>query len=202
MKPLVALFALLASPVAYNFEPAQTTVEYSVDSTLHTVHGTFAFKRGTLNIDPASGRAEGEWAIDANSGASGSEARDGRMTREILEAAKYPEIVFRPDRMEGTISGYFAASRISRVIRPDRMEGTLAVEGESHFALHGIIAIHGGQHELVAQVDARAVAGGYDATAHFDIPYVDWGMKNPSNFLLRVNKVVKVTVHTVVHTGV
>jgi polyisoprenoid-binding protein YceI len=176
MKPLLALFALFASPAVYNVESAQTTVEYSVDSTLHTVHGTFALKRAALNLDPTTGRAEGELVVDANSGASGSEARDHRMTREILETAKYPEIVFRPDRIDGK----------------------LAPEGESHLALHGVIAIHGAQHELTAQVDARPIAEGYDATARFDIPYVDWGMKNPSNFVLRVNKVVKVTVHTVV----
>jgi polyisoprenoid-binding protein YceI len=178
MKPLLAFFALFISPVVYNVGPAQTTVEYSVDSTLHTVHGAFALKRAALNIDPATGRVEGELVVDANSGASGSEARDHRMTREVLEAAKYPEIVFRPDRLEGQ----------------------LAPAGESHLALHGVIGIHGAQHDLTAQLDARAIPEGYDATARFDIPYVDWGMKNPSTFVLRVNKVVKVTVHTVVTT--
>ena len=176
MKPLFAFFMLFASPVAYNMTPAQTTVEYSVDSTLHTVHGTFALKRAALDLDPATGKVEGELVVDANTGASGSDARDHRMTKEILETAKYPEIVFRPDRLEGK----------------------LAPEGESHLAMHGVIGIHGAQHELTAQVDARAVPEGYDATARFDIPYVDWGMKNPSTFILRVNKVVKVTVHTVV----
>jgi len=179
MKPLLALFALFASPVIYKVEPAQTTVEYMVDSTLHAVHGTFALKRSALSIDPGNGRVEGELAVDANSGASGSEARDHRMTREILEATKYPEIVFQPDRFEGR----------------------LAAEGESHVALHGVLGIHGAQHEVVAQVDARAISGGYDAVAHFNIPYVDWGMKNPSTFILRVNKVVQVTVHAVVHTA-
>src|SRR5215469_11341846 len=117
MKPLLALFALFASPVIYKVEPAQTTVEYMVDSTLHAVHGTFALKRSALSIDPGNGRVEGELAVDANSGASGSEARDHRMTREILEATKYPEIVFQPDRLEGS----------------------LAEQGESRVALHGVL---------------------------------------------------------------
>lgn len=179
MKPILALFALLSSAPVYNIEPANTQVEYMVDSTLHTVHGTFVLKKGTITVDPASGSAQGELVVDANSGSSGSDARDHRMTREILETAKYPDISFQPDRMEGA----------------------LATEGDSHLTLHGVMAIHGAKHELIAQVDARPVAGGYDATAHFDVPYVDWGMKNPSNFLLKVNKVVKVTVHTVVHTA-
>ncbi len=179
MKPFLVLFALFAPTAVYNFVPAQTTVEYSVNSTLHTVHGTFALKRGTLRIDPANGRAEGELVVDASSGASGSEGRDHKMTHEILETDKYPEIVFRPDHMDGK----------------------LEAQGKSEVKLHGILAIHGKQHEITAAVEAQAVAGGYDATASFEVPYIDWGMKNPSTFILRVNKVVTVAVHTVVHAA-
>lgn len=179
MKPMLALFALLVSPTVYNFEPAHTEVEYSVDSTLHTVHGTFALKRGTLRIDPDTGRVEGELVVDGASGASGSEARDKRMTHEILETDKYPEIVFQPDRIDGK----------------------LAPEGKSEVKLHGVMGIHGKQHEIAADVTAQAVPGGYDATAKFQVPYIEWGMKNPSNFLLKVNKVVNVTIHTVVRVG-
>lgn len=179
MKPFLVLFALFVQPAVYEFAPARTTVEYTVDSTLHTVHGTFALKRGTLRIDPASGRAEGELVVDAGSGCSASAGRDRRMTHEILEADKYPEFVFHPDRMEGK----------------------LEAQGKSQVKLHGVIAIHGKQHEITADVDAQAVAGGYDATARFEVPYIDWGMKNPSTFILRVNKVVTVTVHTVVQTA-
>ena len=179
MKPLLFLFALFVQPTVYEFTPAHTTVEYSVDSTLHTVHGTFALKRGTLRIDPASGRTEGELVVDASSGSSGTKGRDRRMTREILEADKYPDIVFQPDRMDGK----------------------LEEQGKSQVKLLGMLTIHGKQHEITAGVDAQAVAGGYDATARFEVPYIEWGMKNPSTFILRVDKVVTVTVRTVVHTA-
>lgn len=179
MKILLALVALVAPAATYHFEPPRATVEYSVDSTLHTVHGEFTLKRGTLSIDPLDGHVEGEVAVDAASGQSGNAARDNRMAREILESAKYPEIVFQPDRIEGQ----------------------LAAEGESHVKLHGLMAIHGARRELTADVEARAIPGGYDVTAHFQIPYVAWGMKNPSNFILRVSKVVNVTLHAIAETG-
>ena len=54
MKPLFAFLAIFISPVVYNVESAETTVEYSVDSTLHAVHGKFSLKRAVLNIDPAN----------------------------------------------------------------------------------------------------------------------------------------------------
>ena len=178
MRALLALFALLASPQVYRLEPAHTQVEFTVDSTLHTVHGTFALKRATLRVDP-DGRAEGELVVDAASGSSGSGARDKRMTHEILETEKYPEIVFVPDRVDGK----------------------LAADGKSEVKLHGVLTIHGAQHEVTADVTAQAIAGGYDATAKFDVPYIEWGMKNPSNFLLKVEKVVHIAVHTVVQAS-
>src|SRR6202030_3781855 len=103
-----------------------------VDSTMHTVHGTFTLKHGTLRLDPATGSVAGELVVDANSGASGNESRDHRMAREILESAKYPEIVFRPDRMEGA----------------------LAAAGKSQVKLHGAFSIHGAQHDVTAPVEA------------------------------------------------
>src|SRR5215467_5504858 len=86
-----------AQPLDLHLDPTQTDVEYHVDSTLHTVHGKFQLRRGELSFDPATGRASGELVVDAASGDSGSSARDHRMTQSILESARYPEIVFRPD---------------------------------------------------------------------------------------------------------
>lgn len=175
MKTAAALLLCCSvmAQTALTVDPARTKVEFSVGSTLHTVHGTFAVKRSSLRFDPASGKIEGELAIDATSGASGDESRDKRMHKEIVESAKYPEIVFRPDRVEGK----------------------LAPQGASQVKVHGVLAIHGGEHEITVPVDVLAADGKYQTTAHFDVPYVQWGIKNPSNFFLRVDKSVAITVH-------
>jgi hypothetical protein len=34
------------------------------------------------------------------------------------------------------------------------------------------------------------------AALTFDVPYVAWGMKDPSNFLLKVSKSVRVSIET------
>jgi polyisoprenoid-binding protein YceI len=163
----------MAQPARLEIDPARTSVEFTLGSTLHTVHGTFALKRSSMQFDPVSGKIEGEVAIDATSGESGNESRDRKMHREILESAKYPEIVFRPDQVEGT----------------------LAPLGASQVKLRGMLTIHGGEHEIVVPVDVQAGGGKYQAAAHFDVPYVQWGMKNPSTFILRVEKSVAITVH-------
>src|SRR5436305_7709028 len=87
--------------IKLHVDPAQSKVRWTLDSTLHTVHGTFAVKSGAMRIDPAKGKVEGEIVIDAASGDSGNDGRDKKMHREIIESAKYKEIVFRPERVEG-----------------------------------------------------------------------------------------------------
>jgi polyisoprenoid-binding protein YceI len=192
MKKLMRLFVpvcvsavLLAAgesvpslPRSLAIDPAQTKVEFTLGSLLHTVHGDFHLKRGTLRFDPQSGRASGELVVDAASGESGSPNRDKRMHAAILEITKYPEITFRPDRVDGRVSP----------------------EGKSQVQLHGIFAIHGEEHEILLPVTVDAAAGQYDVVGVFEVPYVSWGMKNPSTLMLRVNDKVEITIHTVVHT--
>src|ERR1700747_2999983 len=100
-----ALIALVVSgaaqDTAFQLDPAQTSVKFTVGDVLHTVHGTFHLKRGSLDFEPASGKISGEIVVDARSGESGSGARDHKMHKEVLESDHYPEIAFHPDRVEG-----------------------------------------------------------------------------------------------------
>jgi polyisoprenoid-binding protein YceI len=102
----IACVASVAQGVAFQLDPQHTTINYTLGDALHTVHGTFRLKQGTLRLDrssgdPASGRLAGEIIVDARSGQSGSEMRDHKMHREVLESDRYPEITFRPDRVDG-----------------------------------------------------------------------------------------------------
>jgi len=172
---LVAGAALSAQETALEIDPALTKVAFTLADVLHTVHGNFALKRGTIQFDPATGKASGELVVDAASGQSGSGARDKRMHQNILESARYPEIVFRPDRVQGKIEP----------------------QGTSQAQLHGIFLIHGSRHEIVMPVQVEAHGDRYTATAHFTIPYVQWGMKNPSTLILRVSDKVDIEIETV-----
>lgn len=164
---------LLASTEApLDIPPAQAQVAFTLGDVLHTVHGTFALKHGALRFDPETGNASGEIVVDAASGNSGSGARDHRMNANILESAKYPEIAFRPDRVDGKV----------------------APNGASDATLHGVFSIHGGDHEMTVPIHVFAAAGHYNVTAHFVVPYVKWGMKNPSTFILRVSDKVDIDV--------
>jgi polyisoprenoid-binding protein YceI len=175
LATLLFATAALAQNAAVEMDPAQTKVEFTLGDVLHTVHGTFALKRGSMQFDPATGKASGELVVDAASGTSGSGARDRKMHKEILESARFPEIVFRPSRVEGRVSP----------------------EGASQVQVHGIFSIHGADHEIVMPAEVEAAGGEYKLFAHFDVPYVKWGMKNPSTLFLRVNDTVAIAIHTV-----
>ena len=151
-------------------DPAQSKVHWTVDSSLHTVHGTFAVKGGALQFDPDSGRASGEIVVYATSGESGNNSRDARMHKEILETAKYPDAVFKPMQIEGKV----------------------APSGPSDSTVHGVFSIHGADHDLIAPVHAELTGDHWKGSTKFEVPYVKWGIKDPSNFLLKVKPVVHV----------
>jgi polyisoprenoid-binding protein YceI len=172
---LLAAASIPAQDTVLQFDPAETKVQFTLGDALHTVHGSFVLKRGNIRFNPLTGNAAGELVVDAASGASGSGARDRRMHQNILESVLFPEIVFRPDRVAGQV-------------KP---------EGASQVEIHGVFLIHGAGHELTLPVAIEAAGGQYTATTHFALPYVAWGMKNPSNLLLRVSDKVEIAIQTV-----
>jgi len=153
----------------YQLDPAQTSVKFTLGDVLHTVHGNFKLKQGTLQVEP-SGKVSGQIVVDATSGDSGNGMRDRKMHKEILESAQYPEIAFRPDRIDGALAG----------------------AGKSSVTLHGIFSIHGTEHEITVPADVEQGADHWTANVHFTIPYQKWGIKNPSTLFLRVNDTVEI----------
>jgi polyisoprenoid-binding protein YceI len=176
--PLVAVIAFLtiasiaaaAQDVEFRLDPQHTTLNFTLGDVLHTVRGTFHLKRGSLRLDSASSKLMGEIVVDAKSGESGSGMRDRKMHREVLESDRYPEITFRPDRVDGTV----------------------LLQGNSSVRVHGIFSIHGSDHELTAPAEVEVSADHWTAILHFAVPYVNWGMKNPSTLFLRVSESVDI----------
>ena len=156
--------------IALTLEPAHTKVHYMVDSTLHTVHGTFALKSGSLHFDPQSGKAGGAIVVNAASGESGNSSRDARMHKEILETWKFAEATFRPTQIDGQVS----------------------LTTASDFKVKGVITVHGSDHEIQVPVHSEFSGGQWKGTAKFEIPYTKWGIKDPSNFFLHVKPIVNI----------
>jgi polyisoprenoid-binding protein YceI len=166
-------FRAQSQELRFQFAPSSTRITFTLGDLLHTVHGSFNLKSGDVRYDLGTAAVRGSLVVDAISGQTGNRFRDRRMHREILESARYPEIAFRPDRVEGKV----------------------ARTGTSTVQVHGVFSIHGSEHEITLPIRVQIFADSWIADTHFTAPYVKWGIKNPSTFLLRVSESIEVDVH-------
>jgi polyisoprenoid-binding protein YceI len=158
------------SEIQLSLDTAQSKLNWTVDSTLHMVHGSFNIKQGTVRFDPETGKASGEIIVYVTSGETGNSSRDEKMHKEVLQSAKFPEAIFKPTQIEGHV----------------------ARTGPSDVKLHGTLNLHGADHDIIALVHADLANDHWTATAKFEIPFIQWGLKDPSTFLLKVKPIVDV----------
>jgi polyisoprenoid-binding protein YceI len=172
---LICATSALAQQVVFQVDPMQSNVEFTLGDVLHTVHGSFKMRPSTVQMDPEAGTASGAFIVDATSGNSGSNGRDKKMHKEILESAKYPEIRFTLQSIHGAIPA----------------NGTAQVQ------LSGTLNLHGSDHPFTVTAPVQVTNGHASADVHFTVPYVQWGLKNPSTFILRVSDKVDMVVHAI-----
>jgi polyisoprenoid-binding protein YceI len=174
---ILAALVLTASASAQqqeiiSFDPNKTKVEFTLGDVLHTVHGTFPLKSGIIRFDPATGAASGALVVDATNGDSGNKSRDRKMERDILESERYPEIVFVPKKVSGSI----------------------ATQGRSQVEVQGVFRMHGLEHPLILTVPISIDGDHFTANTQFIVPYQSWGLRNPSTFILRVSDKVQINI--------
>lgn len=174
---LAVQFAVPASAqlASLELDPAQTALHFTLKTSLHTVHGTFRLKSGKVSFDPLTGRVSGLLVVDATSGESGNSGRDAKMHKDILESRTYPEITFAPVGVEGTVQ----------------------MQGDSQVQVKGTFRLHGQDHDIAIPVEVRISGSDFILDTTFSVPYLSWGLKNPSTFILRASDTVQVSVHAV-----
>jgi polyisoprenoid-binding protein YceI len=169
---MLSALPALTQQVQITLDPSQTRIEWTLGDVLHTVHGTFKLRSGQMSYDVATGKASGEFVVDAASGDSGNRSRDSKMNKDVIESKRYPEITFLPKKVLGHA----------------------AEQGNSTVQVQGIFHIHGGDHDLTLSVPVQISGGVAKATTTFFVPYQAWGMKNPSTLFLRVDDKVQISV--------
>lgn len=169
---LSSVHPLEAEEAALKLDPSQTQVTFTLGASFHTVHGAFNLKSGTINFDPSTGKASGLVVVDATSGRTGNDSRDHKMHKEILESQRFPEITFAPTQIHGKVSA----------------------QGDSQVQLDGLFKLHGTEHQVTLAAQVQAGGDHLNVTTHLVIPYIEWGLKNPSSFILRVNDKVEIDI--------
>jgi polyisoprenoid-binding protein YceI len=163
-----------ARQAVLELNPANTHINYTLQGWLHVTNGTFHLVHGIIRIDPATGTADGSVVVSAASGDSGSQMRDSEMKDSILEVERYPEITFMPQQATGQRSA----------------------QGEFPATLRGTLMLHGMPHEITLNMMVQPSGDRFTATAHFAVPYVAWGLKNPSLLIFRCADTVYVDLKT------
>jgi len=169
---LAPLLLLMPKAVAehqiFSIDPASSEVSFSLSDPIHAVHGTFHVQTGSVDFNRAGPDISGTVIVAAGSGDSGSESRDRKMSTEILDAPKFATASFAPHSYQGAI----------------------ALSGDSTVQVTGTFTLHGTSHELTVPMRIHIDGTSCTAKTHFVVPYVKWGLKDPSNFLLKVDKEV------------
>ncbi len=160
------------SGIDITFNPATTAIHWTLGAVMHTVHGTFKLKSGSVHLDPKTGAMTGLLVVDATSGESGNGARDQKMHQDVLNSSQYSTVTFRPTHLNGTF-------------QPNQAQ-TLTIDG--------VINLHGQDHPLQLTMTLSPNSNAMSVVTHFKVPYVQWGLKDPSTFALRVSKDVSVDI--------
>ena len=174
---VLAVFSIFASTAQAEqrvllLDPAASKVSFTLDATGHDVEGVLAMKSGRIAFDPATGEASGEIAVDLKSGKTGNDGRDKTMHKEVLEDDKYPLAVFRAERVRGDVPA----------------------AGTAQITLDGVMSFHGSDHKMSLPAKVEVHGGKVKAETSFPVPFVEWGLHDPSIMILRVAKVVSVKV--------
>lgn len=178
-RPTMALFlaaALAVTPAAFaqheamNVNPDASQVTFALGGSGHHVQGTFHVEKGSIGFDPKAQKMSGSVVVGAASGNSGEASRDKKMNSDVLDTAHFAEVTFAP-------SSY---------------QGTLSLSGDSTIQVSGVFTVHGTPHDLTVPMQIHIDGANVTAKGHFVVPYVKWGLKDPSIFILKVAKEVDI----------
>ncbi len=184
MKSL-AVFALavILAPVAlaqhqtFVLNPDASEVKMTLKTTHELVNGRFHIQSGSIEFARSNPKMSGSVAVLAGSGKTGNGSRDKKMNNDILHVQQYTTVTFSPKSYTGKI----------------------ALTGDSTIRATGVFTLLGTPHNLTIPIQIRMDGDNCTAKAHFVIPYVQWGLKDPSFLFWKAEKQVDMDLNLVGH---
>jgi polyisoprenoid-binding protein YceI len=162
--------AALAQHEALIVNPDASEVKMTLQTTHEVVSGAFHIQSGSIAIDLGTARMSGAVVVAAGSCKTGNGSRDNRMNKEILQVEQHATVSFEPKSYTGAI----------------------AASGDSTIQVTGIFTLLGTPHEIVLPMLVHLEGATASAKAHFVVPYVQWGVKDPSFFVWKADKDVAI----------
>lgn len=176
------LVLLTASPVlaqrqTFTIDPSASDVKITLKTTHEIVNGTFHVDSGSIAYDRKQSSISGNVLVAAGSGKTGNDSRDKKMNKDILKVQQYSNVIFIPRSYTGTI----------------------VPAGDSTLQVAGVITLLGTPHDITVPMHVHIDGAGCAAQTHFMIPYVQWGLKNPSFLIWKADNDVAIDLNLVGH---
>jgi polyisoprenoid-binding protein YceI len=150
--------AALAQHQIFAVNPDASEIKMKLNTTHEVVNGTFHIQSGSIEFDRSSPKMLGSVAVLAGSGKTGNDRRDKKMNKDILKVDQYTTVSFAPKTYTGAI----------------------APSGDSTIQVSGVFTLLGNPHDLTIPMQIHMDGSKATARAQFVVPYVQWGLKNPS----------------------
>ena len=162
--------AALAQHQTFAVNPDASEVKMTLKTTHEVVNGTFHIQSGSLEFDRSAAKMSGSVVVLAGSGKTGNGTRDKKMNKEILQVEQHATVSFEPKTYAGVI----------------------APSGDSTIQVTGIFTLLGTPHDLTIPVLVHLDSTTATAKAHFSVPYIQWGLKDPSFLFWKADKDVAI----------
>jgi polyisoprenoid-binding protein YceI len=172
----IAALGLILVPVALAQQqtlvvnPDASEVRITLKTTHEVVNGTFHIQSGSIEFDRSAAKMSGSVVVLAGSGRTGNDSRDKKMKKDILEVEQHASVLFEPRSYAG-------------VIPPS---------GDSTLQVTGIFTLLGTGHEITIPIAVHLEDTTATARAHFVVPYIQWGLKDPSFLFWKADKEVAI----------
>ena len=167
--------AALAQHQTFAVNPDASEVKMKLNTTHEVVNGTFHIQSGSINFDRTASRISGIVIVAAGSGKTGNDSRDKKMNKDILKVDQYTTVSFAPKTYTGTI----------------------APSGDSTIQVSGVFTLLGNPHDLTIPMQIHMDGSKATAKAQFVVPYVQWGLKNPSFLIWKADNDVAIVLNLV-----
>ncbi|MGO9339577.1 MAG: YceI family protein [Terracidiphilus sp.] len=186
MKSFAVLaLAVILAPSAltqhqtFAVNPDASEVKMTLNTTHEVVNGTFHVQSGSIEFDRSATKISGIVVVAAGSGKTGNDSRDKKMNRDILKVDQYTTVSFAPKTYTGTI----------------------AASDDSTIQVSGVFTLLGTPHDLTIPMRIHIEGSKATAKAHFVVPYVQWGLKNPSFLIWKTENDVAIDLDLVGNIG-
>jgi polyisoprenoid-binding protein YceI len=167
--------AALAQHQTFAVNSDASEVKIMLNTTHEVVNGTFHVQSGSINFDRTASHISGIVIVAAGSGKTGNDSRDKKMNREILKVDQFATVSFAPKAYTGTV----------------------AASGDSTIQVSGVFTLLGTPHDLTIPMQIQIDGSKATARAQFVVPYVQWGLKNPSFMFWKAENDVAVDLNVV-----